>query len=250
MRCTGRAQSQSDKRLQTFLEQTQLRLSPEGRKLCVHALDMMTRSRDVLHGCTHIERMLQDLVLWLRNDPALKSRIESSAEALVLAICCHDLWKSQRIPKKGSLYYLWGCVWDGPGSAQIFKQLAQEFRLSQKLTQQTVYAIRVHSGTQLRPRKTLAAKMLNDLDVLDYLSAERMNAVRAFVLDQPHWRQILINKIRGPIDLIFGPSSAKRRYFEWADSNYRQRSLAAFANIGLLPPSRRPASVQANYQIS
>jgi hypothetical protein len=211
---------------------------------------MMAQSRDALHGRPHIERMLQDLVLWLRADPDLKIRLQPCAEELVLAICCHDLWKSQRAPKKGAIYYLWGCVWDGPGSAQIFKQLAQECKLPQTLTRKTIYAIQVHSATQFRPRKTLAAKMLNDLDVLDYLSSERMNAVEAFVQRQPRWRQALIERIRVPVDLVFGPNSLKRRYFEWADSSYRQRSQPAFANIGLLPPSRGNTPVRANYQTS
>jgi hypothetical protein len=73
--------------------------------------------------------------------------------------------------------YLFQQLYEGWGSALMFRKCARPAGLSSDLTRAVSYAIRKHSAIQFRPVKTLEAQLLWDIDTLDLWNTKRTKAL-------------------------------------------------------------------------
>lgn len=175
--------------LSEFLYRQNLALESAVFSFCQEGIEMMAESLDPFHTEKHIFRILDILDSFLReNDQVLKSQIDF--EVLLTAICWHDVWKSRRFPAFW-LRGAWQAFWEGLGSRRIFVKEARENGLEKEIVKPVRYAIRKHSTFQITSPKTLEAKILKDVDNLEFWSLERLRDV-VHDLEKNNWAPTLL----------------------------------------------------------
>lgn len=154
-----------------YLKTNDLDISREAIDLCKEAIGIMQESKDSMHNTGHITRMLKEYAE-LRKRKLLPK--DTNDEVIVLAICCHDIWKASQKPPRNFFVAFYQQVLDGIGSARLFRQHTKSTILDDQIIEDTAYAIRKHAQFQFLPLTTSEAKILWDLDKL-----EKWNSVRA-----------------------------------------------------------------------
>lgn len=160
--------------LSDFLNKNKIKLSLTSLSLCNQALNIMNDSKDPLHDLNHVKRILDYLHQFLKNEARVKKDL--NFEVLILSICWHDTWKSERF-SNNIIAFLFHNFWEGIGSMRLFGKVAKKAKLDKNISKKVKYAIRKHHSFQIRKRKTLEAKILMDLDVLDVWSMERLKVI-------------------------------------------------------------------------
>lgn len=153
--------------LTAFIKKHQIQLSSEVFSACTEGIRQMSQSCDDMHDQAHVHSILDSLDKFIQeNSQVKKSAIDFAT--LLLAICWHDVWKSQRLPTGKSKAILHQ-VAEGVGSMRIFTRETKRFHLPASLEKKVGFAIRKHSMFQIIPtrRHNLEARILQDLDKLD-----------------------------------------------------------------------------------
>jgi len=169
-------------------------LSSETYMWCNRAIEAMKDTIDPLHDDSHILRIFSYLDKLITEDKTLDIH-SINFEALLLAICWHDLWKSTRFPSTLKAI-LFDKYWDGLGSAKVFRTNLKD-EVDKKTYKKAHYAINVHSTPfflmRLRKR-SLEAKILSDLDSLDKWSMERTMAAAEKLMGKLDKRKMKLAK--------------------------------------------------------
>jgi hypothetical protein len=132
----------------------------------------MQRSRDKLHDNSHVIRMTQFLAKFLNKHPKMLKR--KDLETVILSIFWHDSWKA--LKHKGNPLILFvNDLYEGIGSAYLFKKNALKEKLNKKTIDRVVYAIRKHSNINFLPTRTLEAQILQDLDEIEFWNFRRIS---------------------------------------------------------------------------
>jgi len=178
-------------------------------------LAKMRQSLDSIHAESHVENLLGYLNEFLIRHKKLKKRL--NMESLFLAICWHDVWKSERDPKN-LLQIFWGQIAEGFLASRIFNKEAKKYSVDKKIVAEASYTIRKHNPFQVLRRKSPESKLFNDIDRLDTVNAERFTHSRNKKLIR-----FYISKI-----------SKDHFYYSWAREVFREKRgdfLKKFTNF-------------------
>ena len=133
----------------------------------------MERSIDPSHDVKHIENVLNNLDEFLESGEVNPSKI--NFEVLLVAICWHDVWKSARMPDN-ILSVLFNQIWDGWGSARIFKKEAKLRDGEKKNLEKVFWVIGNHPRDMtihVPCKMYLETKILKDMDRLERWNIKR-----------------------------------------------------------------------------
>lgn len=208
-------------KLEEFLFKNKPGLSEEVISLCKDGIELMRQGRDPNHNETHVFRILNDLDNFLKQEPQGGTN-DVNFEVLLLAICWHDSWRSQKAPK--NLFAMFFCLlWDGWGSMLMFRKRARGNGLSKELVDQVSYAIRKHAHYQVLPLKAWEAKILKDLDNLEIWSLERLEILKKIYLKQGKIEQKLVRLARFYFDHFMAKTNKSAFYFDWSKNEFLER---------------------------
>lgn len=146
-----------------------IKISNEALFLCKIGEQKMEKSVDPLHDNHHVGRLLKNLHHLLKN---YSNHKKINFEILLLSICWHDVWKTQRMtlnPIKLIYYQLY----EGIGSLIIFMQHATGM-IDNHTIAEVNYSIRKHAQFQFFPLTSIESIILKDIDDLDILNPKRM----------------------------------------------------------------------------
>jgi len=179
----------------------------------------MANTKDPLHDCEHVYRILRDLPALLEYE-----HLNVNLEVLLLSICWHDTWKATRFPTTiASVSF--DQYWDGYGSARIFKKASATAKLEASTTAAVAYAIREHGRIKFFKTRTLEAKALQDLDSLDEWSLVRIEPMKKkYLTNQPNLRLIRLAKYY--FDHFMKKQTDKKFWFGWSKTEFKKRKLA------------------------
>lgn len=140
------------------------------RRLFSQAIKKMRHSIDPLHDEKHIEAMLVRFELLVKTKRIKLDKI--SKKLCVLSIAWHDVWISQFNPRWVlTLWYIQ--MVEGLACARLFLRHATQLRIDPAQAKACAYAIRKHSNYQFFEIKTEIARILYDLDWLEFYSVTR-----------------------------------------------------------------------------
>lgn len=190
-----------------------MHLKEEVFRFCQDGIDLMKESIDPIHDDGHVLRLLEILDRFLiQNQEIQENQIDF--EVLLVAICWHDAWRSRKFPGYW-LPALWQFFWEGMGSRRLFVREAKEIGLEKGIINPVRYAIRKHSRFQFLSTKTLEAKILRDMDSLEFWSKERIiGAAR-----EAERRGLISKASLGSVKLYLKAINWINRskfYFEWS----------------------------------
>lgn len=178
---------------------------------CQKAINISEKSKDKLHDQYHLERILKNAILFIKENPNLPINFE----VLFISICWHDVWKntfnSSNLIKLLCNYFL-----DGIGSVIILIPFSLLNKISLRTTVGSSYAILVHPRFNFLPLLTNEAKILRDLDVLDEFSKERFTELKKTLMNKKRSLYFYILKKYFEIFL----KKENKFYFEWVKNLY------------------------------
>lgn len=157
--------------LDKFFRKHGIKLNKKTLKLCRQALIIMQKSRDKLHDNGHVLRMTKFLARILNKNPKMLKR--KDLETVILSIFWHDSWKALK-HRTNPLVLFVNDLYEGLGSAYLFKKNALKAKLRQTTIDRVVYAIRKHSNVNFLPTRTLEAQILQDLDEIEFWNFRRI----------------------------------------------------------------------------
>jgi len=181
----------------------------------------MRGTLDPLHNQNHVYSILDSLSEFLDQNAEVKlSRIDF--DALLPAICWHDIWKSTKNPAKKRAV-IFHNVAEGIGSMRLFSRYAARFPLTLTQTSKIKYAIRKHSSFQILPKRTLEARILYDLDSLELWSFPRiLQAVEKLGgIEKINPSLFFVAKFY--FDHWMMKKTGSRMYFEWSRKKFQVR---------------------------
>lgn len=144
------------------------------------AMKQMSQSKDPFHTDAHPGRMANDLLQFIKKDPALIKKIDMPA--LTMAIALHDLSRALQPPTLyGALY---GLVTEKKYAAPV----AERFMIEQGLNRAhdgdimhtVLTAVDEHTLANTFDRKSPVSQWLYGLDCLDVLSRGRLSELDVY----------------------------------------------------------------------
>lgn len=182
------------------------------RKLVSVGFNMMEQSVDEVHGIPHVLTLAENYVAFRKD-----TGISADERVLGHTFVFHDTWKALRGPgATEGLPYYYEQVYEGLGSAFIFKREAEKVGLEKDTMSEVFYAIRKHSLVNLLPRLTTAAKIVFDMDELHMWDPER------FIGGFEKIRISLNKKIAVAMTMI-NHRTRTGFYFDWSRNLFEER---------------------------
>lgn len=215
-----------------FLKTNEVVLSGSVFSLCMKGTEIMKKSIDPIHDVNHAVRILDDLNRFLREERRIK-KSEIDFEVLLLAICWHDAWKSQRFPKDIASM-LFDEAWDGLGSMRMFAKAARKEGLSGQLVRSVKYSIRTHAHFQILTRKTKESQILKDLDVLEEWSLRKLKSLEEIYLAPRNIDPKLLRLAEFYFDRFMKRFNEASFYFEWPRLEFDKRKKAYLQEVNRL----------------
>jgi len=182
----------------------------------------MEKSVDDLHSVGHVKRMLVDLKKLLEREKGLEKRIDK--KILQLMIVWHDCWKAERNTENVFLLG-WSNIYEGWGSAKIFRRQAKKVKLSKRKIKIIGDGIKKHTWFCRKIKRGREASVLWDLDNLEVWSLERAMPKKNHLFSRG-WRRkdrFLVKAIFFYIQNFLMARSEKHLYFDWSKGEYIKR---------------------------
>lgn len=203
-------------KLKTFIAKNNLKINSKVLTLCDSGSKIMKNSVDQIHDLSHVEKLLDELDYLINQISNLKKQI--NYEVLLLAICWHDTWNTNK--KITNLFQLITYqVFEGFGSANLFKKYATQVNLDKHILRKTYYCIRKHSSFQIIPPLSVEAKILIDLDKLELWNFFRFfRGKSAYQSNKAVFDKYLVR-------LYYFYSSKVGMYFKTLEKNFSEKTL-------------------------
>ncbi len=128
----------------------------------------MENSKDPLHDINHVFT-LKDNYEEFNKDTGIKTE----EKVMLHSIVFHDSFKAMNPRAISGIRLVWDEIYEGLGAAKIFRKQAKKVKLDKDLTNKVMYTIRKHPLFNFLPRETKEAKLLFDLDELEFWNFER-----------------------------------------------------------------------------
>ncbi len=219
-------------KLEEFINKYQITLTDKMRKVCADGLARMQRGLDHVHNETHVEDIIGLLDTFFQSSDEVKFE-QIDFNILLPAICWHDVWKAKRQPAGNLLKLKFEQYWDGIGSALIFTRYARREKTAKSLAREIRFAI-LHHGSLLfnlsksrwQKQPHLEARLVDDLDSLDFWSMKRLKYAESKYLDQDD--KFLNPKLIPFINWAYDKFSKKITSFsfQWSKEEYIRRKDA------------------------
>lgn len=152
-----------------FLSPLEEKLLTKKDKLLVSdGVLLMKKSKDPLHDINHIITLKE-------NYEEFKKEGETKTEDKIMfhSIVFHDTFKAANPRVSSGFRLIWDEIYEGVGSSKIFGKRANKVGLDKDLIKEVMYTIRKHPLFNFMPRATKEAKLLFDLDELEFWNFER-----------------------------------------------------------------------------
>lgn len=217
-------------KFEEFLTKYEIKLKPNIKKVCEDGINEMKKSKDPAHDDVHVFDVLGILDLFLQNSQEIDTE-DIDFRILLPSIFWHDVWKSRRCQTKNLLKFQFEQIWDGIGSAKIFKAYSKNIELSKHNIEEILFAIRYHGGFYrklLKSDHSLESKILCDMDRLGFWSMERLEYIQRKYLD---FNGKFCNPKYLPLAIWVLKKLAKRResyFFKWSEDEFNRRKEAMF----------------------
>lgn len=207
--------------LKEFITKYHLALSPPLLHACQEGLRRMNISRDPFHDNSHVTGILANLDQFLTENREL-SISKINFPVLLLAICWHDVWKSQGnfTNRKNTVFREF---YEGVGSMRIFSKSSNGFSLPPDVIRKTKYAIRKHSTFQLFPKRTLESKILYDMDSLEVWDFGRLKKALDKMGGIDHIGPSLIRVGKFYFQHWMMKKTGSNLYFSWTRGEFLKR---------------------------
>lgn len=213
-----------------------IKLNPYSNGLFNEGIKRMRKSKDPMHAQVHVENVLDNLDLFLDNEKSLKKE-DIDFNVLLPSIAWHDTWKATRPQTNHLVKYQYEQIWDGIGSARMFKEYIDKNKLdkpvNKKINHEIYKSIYFHSQIKDRlSRKkddfynnelSRETKILRDLDALDMWNMNRLNDAREKYCDKNF---VFYDRKMFYIAKWLRESLAKRImyfHFDWCRQEYKRR---------------------------
>jgi len=177
-------------KLEQFLSKYQITLTDKMLKVCQDGLAQMRQSLDYIHNDTHVEDIIGLLDTFFQSSAEVKPE-QVNFNILLPAICWHDIWKARRQQTANLLKFKFEQYWDGVGSTLIFKRYARREKIAKALTKEISFAILHHGSLLFNLSKSrrqkyhhAEARLVDDLDSLDFWNMKRLKYAESKYLDQ------------------------------------------------------------------
>jgi len=188
-------------------------MTVKDKRILHKGLHLAITSKDIVHGIEHV-MTLRDSYLAFKK--AHSSRIKLDKRVMAQAIVFHDVWKTQARRSEYFLKVLFEEYFEGSRSADIYRGYAYNFNIDRNVIENVSYAITKHSTGTLFPRRTNEAKLLFDLDELEFFNIERFkkgfNNFK-FGVDRKLAAAVTYLKLR----------SKRGFYFDWSHAMFENR---------------------------
>lgn len=195
----------------SHLQKSKLYLKKEVYRLCQIASKIMKQSNDPIHDNNHVFEMSQRLIRLIKKRPNIKQEID--IQSTLLSIYWHDTWKA--INYTSNPLRLWlNDIFEGIGSANLFKRNAMKLNLDNKIISKVYYAIRKHSNYQILPTRSAEAKLLQDLDELEFWNFKRISRKKTLL------EKLSIYKYFRKI--YYSLRSARKLYFSELERDFKK----------------------------
>jgi len=198
-------------------------------RLTDKAIKIMAESVDVLHDEGHVKRMLED---WNQLSEKISSGV--NCDAVVLAICWHDVWLATH-----NYVGIWGVLWEyireGRGSEKMFRRSAKQIGLDKKMIDLVADAIKNHPSLPGNKQKTIEAKILWDVDNLETWSWPRLKKMIEKIgdeIDKDEAKKIKMARIYWK--LVMKKRMSDRLYFDWSKKEFDERKKSFEEKIRIL----------------
>ena len=194
----------------------------------------MEKSIDPAHNAEHIENILNNLEEFLESGEIKRSRI--NFEVLLVSICWHDVWKSMRMPDDILSVFV-NQVWDGWGSARIFKKEVGLKDEEEGKLRKVFWIIGNHPRDMtihIPFRMYLETKILKDMDRLERWNLKRHDDFFEKLLvvrDEKNQKYVnwLIKFFKEKYTLW--SDSDKKYYFQWTKQEFKKRRDIYLRNL-------------------
>lgn len=185
-------------------------LTEKDKNLISSGVFLMKNSKDPLHDLNHI-------VTLKNNYEEFKKEGETKTQNQVMlhSIAFHDAFKAVNPRAKSGLRLIWDEIYEGLGSAKIFQKHANKVKLDRKLTAEVMYTIRKHPLFNFLPRATNEAKLLFDLDELEFWNFDRFK--KSFTIFQ-----FDLNRHIEATMAYLKHRTNKGFYFEWSRHKFEK----------------------------
>lgn len=185
---------------------------------------VMSRSSDPTHDVEHVKRLTARAKNLIKAE-GLEKRV--GWEVLLLAIVWHDVWTAKNVPSN-ALGMIWEYVYEGWGSAIMFRREAKLAGLEEGKIKKIFYAIRKHPSSTLWGPKTLEGKILRDVDNIDQWEWKRIAAIIKEMekggIDEEERKKMRLAKIY--FEKIMKKRLVKDIFFEWSKERFvRQKEI-------------------------
>lgn len=213
-------------RLIRFIKKYKIEIPQSSLELCKKGLEKMEESIDPAHNQEHVENILDNLDKFLESGEIKGGKI--NFEILLVAICWHDVWKSTRMPDDVRSVFI-NQIWDGWGSARIFKKEVKLNKEERKKLKKVFWIIGNHPRDmtiRVPFRIYLETKILRDVDRLERWNLQRhtdffKKLVTARDIASQKWIKWLIKFYREKYALW--SDSEKKYYYKWSKAEFKKR---------------------------
>lgn len=197
----------------SFLKFARLKLSKKDSEIVELGLALLKKTKDKVHGIDHVKALWKSYLAFKKAHP---NKVYFDDRVMAQAIVFHDIWKAQADRSKYFFKVLLEEYFEGSWSANIYREHALMLKIDKKIIEKVAYAIKKHSSGNLLPRSTNEAKLLFDLDELEFFKFKRFKkGFQNFKFGVD--RQITAAKT------YFKMRSKTGFYFDWSNSKFEKR---------------------------
>lgn len=147
-----------------------IKLNKKEKKVINLGLSVLAKTKDAIHGLEHVKSLADSYTKFKKDNP---SKLFLDDSVMAQAIVFHDVWKAQAERSKYLLKVLYEEYFEGTKSANIYREHALMLKIDKDIIEKVSYAIKKHSTGTLLPRRTNEAKLLFDLDELEFFDFDR-----------------------------------------------------------------------------
>src|SRR5258706_2701954 len=185
-------------------------LATKDKNLISEGVILMKNSKDPLHDLDHIITLKDNYEEFNKG-----GEIETNKKVMLYSIVFHDTFKAVNPRATSGIRLVWDELYEGMGSAKIFEGHAKKSELDKGLANEVIYAIRKHPLFNLFPRATKEAKLLFDLDELEFWNFNRFKkSFNVFQFDLNRHIEATLAYLKHRTNKGF--------YFEWSRHKFEQ----------------------------
>lgn len=205
-----------------FISKHPLGLTKAEAQLCQKAMEIMSQSKDVHHGASHVYRLLDFLDEFMVSKDFRLLQEKVDLKVIYISFLWHDCWRSQKDPEH-TFALIWGELMENVLAPALFSKFAKQYGIDKHLAAKIKYCIKKHARYIIIPLKGAEAKIVKALDVLDQFSSQRIAILqRKYLLDRPI-RPYYPHLAKLALKIFLETDVKGIHYFSWVEKKVKLR---------------------------